>query len=329
MNTSNVDYKINYWSGDDFNDLDKIREEDRYFINDNMTIKIKNRKTNIGCFFVFDGHTSNVVSQFLADNFENILQETSNSFIFNSLSDLIESTIKKIHNELKFKINENLSGSTMSGVILDYTNKKFITVNLGDSKTGFNLGYSNFTEYQTSKNSVKFEYSKDCKIDPLENRICHPKYGCSHTLGLSGSFGDLSFANCISKDAEIKESSEYNENFEDNSGKMFTFVIATDGFWDVLDNIEGKYDLMKDFVDRHKANLLKKPLSEHDKEFVELYDFERYYSELQNVLLYPDANYQVNSIQEFFGVFSRFHYLAKEIPYVWDNTTVITVSVQF
>jgi len=281
-------------------DKRRLENEDRYIISEKLKIKDQ----NISLFAVFDGHGGSLVSNFLQENFVNLLNEYLNSEcckILNFdylLSDKCRNTFfglltLNINNNIKernmdsivqnvgstgciaFKKDKNIyflnvgdSRAALfdkNGTLLLVTNdqkpsiKSKLTLNLLNAGAGLEqrLVYTNktdktdrklftrhitkygnglcFTEYVSSinknqkgsKKGIEKTFLKDEYLVDKYTQLYFPKEG--YLLGPESAFGDFLF-----------EKYEFNAIANDYclelTGNEKYLVLATDGFWDKIDN---------------------------------------------------------------------------------------------
>ena len=203
----------------------------RFYMEDKSRSIINlNQDGNNSIFCLFDGHGGNEVSIYLQNNFHYFMKE---HLPFDSEN--YELFFKKLFNDIDLKLqtlNYYSVGSTASIIYIKYHNlKKYLySVNIGDSRMILIKSKEFKRISYDDRVSDADEYNRIIKNGGLiiNNRI----YG---QLMLSRSFGDweLKRHGVISEPHVMKLEIGINDLF---------VVMASDGVWDVLDEIE-VYDM--------------------------------------------------------------------------------------
>lgn len=261
INDTFITFKVGYWSGE-FCD-----NSDHYLIKVHTTVFVDNY-IDVGCFIVSDSQ----LSEYITENFERIFLRTSIlEKNHKTLSELIKNTLKNLNQELikRYKLQNNkFFLGNLSGVIIDYTNKNFVTINIGNSKA---------------------------KILTKDNLI------------------------------ETNDLSEMN-NIND---KSFVFIIGTNGLWDIVDNKNNTYEILNRFYEDNKSNIHLRTSNPNEIRFVNEYNFENSYNDLLENTVFLDSGLLIDNVKKFFDDFSKFYQIVKGKKYIWDNTTIITLILQF
>ena len=232
-------------------------QEYRQYMEDKSksVINLNNNKNNI-LFCIFDGHGGNGISSFLQNNFyyefkemlENNIGEEPN---FNQVFEILDKRIKK----LPFSYNQ---GSTACIVyITKKRNKKILyCANIGDTRC-----------LLTNEKYAK-RLSHDHKIEENENEreriIDH-----GGKINKGRIFGDLILSRAFG-DWRYKEfgliSSPYINKIEINDDDKY-IIIASDGVWDVLDDLEVyKLSLMSENSKELCSNIIDNSLKRKSKD---------------------------------------------------------------
>jgi protein phosphatase 1L len=186
----------------------------------NDFLKLENH--NISLFAIFDGHGGAHVSQYLKNNFcdvlTKIIQEKSNV----ELIDNIRTAIETIDKDLE-KLNDDAKECGSTGTIVVIDNDILYCVNVGDSKCFYidDQKAVQMTEDHNCKNELEVNTIKQRGALVFNGRV----FGA---LCLTRTFGDTDF----------KEFGVICEPFINkiSINNIKYIVIASDGVWDFVDD---------------------------------------------------------------------------------------------
>ena len=228
-----------YYKYEDQNINYRKEMEDKSYININF---LEKNNHTISLFAIYDGHGGKIVSEYLYNNFEKILQSNieKNNFI-----------IKKSLNDSFIEINENLSkipntkitGSTATVILID--NNILYCANVGDSQCYYisKDKITKLTDLHNCNNKIEVERIKKNNGMIFGNRV----FG---SLSLTRSIGDLDFkiygVNAIPNIVKEVLREDYSKYI----------ILGSDGVWDVVnendlvDIEKNSGGVTKDFCER-------------------------------------------------------------------------------
>ena len=186
----------------------------------NDFLKLENH--NISLFAIFDGHGGVHVSQYLKNNFcdvlTKIIHEKSNAELIDNIKTAIETIDKDIE-----KLNSDAKECGSTGTIVVIDNDILYCVNVGDSRCFYidDKKAVQMTEDHNCKNELEVTTIKQRGAFVFNNRV----FGA---LSLTRAFGDTDFKEFgLICEPFINKISINNINY---------IVIASDGVWDIVDD---------------------------------------------------------------------------------------------
>ncbi len=263
-NSSEIETKEKKHKGSEYSikDLNNFNVEFSYKEDRNRIFKEKmedmgksvvnfNDKTNTILLTLFDGHGGDLVSSFLAHNFDKFLKK-------NLLDDKneIKESILKTFTDLDDKIKENSLNGGSTGTILYITeedNKKILyCANVGDTRC---------TLY-TDKKYEKLSYDHRANDPSEKNRIINSGGNLRNgrvngKLMLSRVFGDFELrdfgVNCepyiIRKEIDINIKNQF-------------IILASDGIWDHIEDNDIQNFIYETFNKCNKEDIVTKKICE-------------------------------------------------------------------
>ncbi len=191
--------------------------EDKSYTNINF---IEKNNHIISLFAIYDGHGGKIVSEYLYNNFDKILQsniEKNNFIIEKSLND----SFKEVNENLEKIPNTKITGSTATVILID--NNILYCANVGDSQCYYisKDKITKLTDLHNCNNKDEVERVKKNKGMIFGNRV----FG---SLSLTRSIGDLDFkvygVTAIPKIVKEVLSDFYSKYI----------ILGSDGVWDVI-----------------------------------------------------------------------------------------------
>jgi serine/threonine protein phosphatase PrpC len=196
--------------------------EDRYVIEPNFY-------NDWSLFAVFDGHGGSYVSEWLKNNFTNILKEC--------LTESPRDLQLAIHNAIKnvvttISVTDSLfCGSTVCAVMI--AKDKLMTINIGDSRS--------IIGYVPSRTLVQLTQDHKPSLPSEEKRI-HDSGGAVvvDSMGTPRVNGNLALSRAVGDFAEFPHvlATPDITRVDLSAHDKLHVAIATDGIWDVLSNMD-------------------------------------------------------------------------------------------
>lgn len=184
---------------------------------------LKVKENNLSLFALFDGHGGAHVSQYLKNNFCDVLTKLIMEKTNLSLTEILSMAIQRIDKDLGKLNNVNECGSTGTIVLIDNNNDIIYCANIGDSKCFYidDKEAIQMTEDHNCKNKIEVEAIKKRGAKVFNGRV----FGA---LSLTRAFGDIDFKEFgLICEPYIKKISTENCKY---------IVIASDGIWDIIDD---------------------------------------------------------------------------------------------
>lgn len=226
----------------------------KIFMNSDNSINKKyntDKFKNVNIFCLYDGHGGDTVSNYLKDNMHLYFIDSDVYYPLNI--EYITKICDKIQNDLKKKFYKKVleCGSTcIISIYYKKNNIKYIqTINIGDCRSIINSG-----------NDI-IQITNDHRPDSTEERKRISKLGGTivndgndwriKDLSVSRAFGDVNAEPYVVPKPDL-----YNYKMNGNEKYM---VIACDGLWDYMSNLEVitfiEYNLIHNFKNKQKFNI--------------------------------------------------------------------------
>ena len=179
-------------------------------------------------YCILDGHGGHTISHYIKKSYPKLLKMKLKTYQkAYKIQNIIKMTLENIESQIKMIGGRNC-GSTFCGIFLDKINKKYYTINIGDSRC---LKIA----WDFSKNNLKSVFlTEEHKISNVKEKERILKKGGSVVNGRLG--GNLMISRSLG-DFDMKKfglisTPDIEEFFVE---KRLFLVLASDGIWDVVD----------------------------------------------------------------------------------------------